>query len=74
MGILPAYLQLNSCLKCPQALGVVVAESEAAAREGAAAVVVAYADLPAVMSIEDAIAAGSLYEVWVRNQYGVLQC
>ena len=50
-----------------------VAESEAAAREGAAAVVVAYADLPAVMSIEDAIAAGSLYEVWVRGQSGVMK-
>ena len=50
-----------------------MAESEAAAREGAAAVVVAYADLPAVMSLEDAIAAGSLYEVWVGDHYGVLQ-
>ena len=47
-------------------LGVVVAGTEAAAREGAAAVAVQYADLPAVMSIDDAVAAGSMYEARAR--------
>ena len=42
---------------------MVVAESEAAARDGAALMAVTYAELPAVMSIDDAIAAGSFYEV-----------
>lgn len=42
---------------------MVVAETEAAARDGAALVAVTYADLPAVMSIDDAIDAGSFYEV-----------
>ena len=48
---------------CAQALGVVVAETEAAAREGAALVAVTYADLPAIMSIDDAVDAGSFFEV-----------
>jgi xanthine dehydrogenase/oxidase len=48
-----------------QVIGVVVAESEPAARRGAKAVKVDYEDLPAVISIDDAIAAGSFYE-----QYG----
>lgn len=46
-----------------QALGVVVAETEAAARDGAALVAVTYADLPALMSIDDAVDAGSFFEV-----------
>ncbi|KAF8057662.1 XDH1 [Scenedesmus sp. PABB004] len=47
-----------------QVIGVVVAESEPAARRGAKAVAVEYEDLPAVISIEDAIAAGSFYEAY----------
>jgi xanthine dehydrogenase/oxidase len=46
-------------------IGVVVADSEPAARRGAKAVKVEYEDLPAVISIDDAIEAGSYYE-----QYG----
>lgn len=45
-----------------QVIGVVVATSEAAARAGARAVEVGYEDLPAVMSIEEAIEAGAFYE------------
>uniref|UniRef100_A0A383W3H7 xanthine dehydrogenase n=1 Tax=Tetradesmus obliquus TaxID=3088 RepID=A0A383W3H7_TETOB len=48
-----------------QVIGVVVAETEPAARRGAKAVKVDYEDLPALISIDDAIAAGSFYE-----QYG----
>jgi xanthine dehydrogenase/oxidase len=46
-------------------IGVIVADSEPAARRGAKAVKVDYEDLPAVISIDDAIAAESYYE-----QYG----
>lgn len=42
-----------------------VADTEPAARRGAKAVKVDYEDLPALISIDDAIAAGSFYE-----QYG----
>ncbi|WIA42814.1 hypothetical protein OEZ86_008746 [Tetradesmus obliquus] len=48
-----------------QVICVVVAETEPAARRGAKAVKVDYEDLPALISIEDAIAASSFYE-----QYG----
>ena len=47
-----------------QIIGVVVAESEAAARGAAKQVRVQYEDLPAVLTIEDAIAADSEYEGW----------
>ena len=45
-----------------QVIGVVVAETEPLARLAAKAVMVTYEDLPAVISIEDAIAADSYYE------------
>ncbi|KXZ53315.1 hypothetical protein GPECTOR_7g1209 [Gonium pectorale] len=45
-----------------QVIGVVVATSEAAARAGARAVAVGYEELPAIMSIEEAIEAGSFYD------------
>lgn len=45
-----------------QVIGIVVATSESAARAGARAVEVGYEDLPAVMSIEEAIEAGAFYE------------
>jgi hypothetical protein len=41
---------------------VVVAETEPLARRAAKAVSVQYEDLPAIISIEDAIEAGSYYE------------
>ena len=47
-----------------QIIGVVVAETEALARAAARAVKVEYEPLPAVLSIEDAIAAGSEIEGW----------
>ena len=46
-----------------QPIGIVVADTEAAARAGARAVAVKYQDIPAVLSIEEAIAANSYYEV-----------
>lgn len=46
-----------------QALGVVVGETEAAARAGAKLVKCTYEDLPAILSIEDAIAAKSFFDV-----------
>ncbi|GLC34818.1 hypothetical protein PLESTB_001167600 [Pleodorina starrii] len=45
-----------------QVIGIVVGTSEAAARAGARAVDVGYEELPAVMSIEEAIEAGSYFE------------
>eukprot|EP00878_Enallax_costatus_P021296 GHUV01022542.1.p1 GENE.GHUV01022542.1~~GHUV01022542.1.p1 ORF type:complete len:619 (+),score=146.78 GHUV01022542.1:134-1858(+) len=48
-----------------QVIGVIVAETEPQARRAAKAVKVEYEDLPAVISIEDAIQANSFYE-----QYG----
>ncbi|GFR49634.1 hypothetical protein Agub_g11707 [Astrephomene gubernaculifera] len=53
-----------------QVIGIVVASSEAAARAGARAVVVGYEELPAVMSIEEAIEAGSFYQDYT----GKLEC
>lgn len=46
-----------------QIIGVVVADTEAHARAAAKAVRIEYEDLPAIISIEDAIEAGSYYEV-----------
>ena len=46
-----------------QIIGVVVADTEAHARAAAKAVAVQYEELPALISIEDAIEAGSFYEV-----------
>ena len=46
-------------------ISCVVARTEAAAREGARAVRVEYEELPALVSIEDAIAHGSFFEVKV---------
>lgn len=45
-----------------QPIGIVVADTEAAAQRAARAVKVAYQDLPAVLSIDEAIAAGSYFE------------
>ena len=45
-----------------QPIGVVGADSEPAARAAARAVRVQYQDLPAVLSIDEAVAAGSFYE------------
>jgi hypothetical protein len=45
-----------------QVIGVVVAETEPLARRAAKAVKVTYEDLPAIISIEDAIGANSYYE------------
>jgi xanthine dehydrogenase/oxidase len=50
------------CSVRPKVVAVVVGETEAAARAGARAVVVTYEDLRAVMSIEEAIEAGSFYD------------
>jgi xanthine dehydrogenase molybdopterin-binding subunit B len=47
-----------------QAIGIVVGETEAAARNGVRAVQVTYEDLPAVLDIDDAIEAASYYEGW----------
>lgn len=47
---------------CTQVIGVVVAETEPLARRAAKAVSVEYEDLPAIISIEDAIEVGSYYE------------
>lgn len=53
-----------------QQIGIVVAETEAAARDGAKAVRIEYEDLPgAVFSCEEAIAAGSYIEVSLNPQY-----
>lgn len=47
-----------------QPIGVVVADTEQHARMAARLVKVEYEDLPALISIEDAIEAESFYEVW----------
>lgn len=46
-----------------QVIGVVVGATEEQARAGAKAVLVEYRDLPAVLDIDDAIAAGSYFQV-----------
>lgn len=46
-----------------QPIGVIVADTEQHARMAARLVQVEYEDLPALISIEDAIEAGSYYEV-----------
>jgi xanthine dehydrogenase/oxidase len=50
-----------------QPIGVVAADSEAAAREAARAVVVEYEELPAIISIDDAIKAESFMPDWKSN-------
>lgn len=50
-----------TCIGHP--IGVIVADTEAHARAAARAVTVSYEDIPAVLSIEQAIAAGSFYDV-----------
>ena len=47
-----------------QPIGVVVGETEAAARAAARAVVVTYEDLPALLDIDDAVKVKSFYEGW----------
>lgn len=46
-----------------QIIGIVVADTEAHARAAAKAVAIEYEELPAIISIDDAIEAGSYYEV-----------
>ncbi len=53
-----------------QPIGIVVADTEPHARAAARAVKVAYQDLPAVLSIDEAIAAGSYFEA--RRHYARL--
>lgn len=48
-------------------VGVVVADTEAQARAAAKAVKVEYEELPALISIEDAMEASSFYEVLYRH-------
>lgn len=55
-----------------QPIGVVVADTEAAARAAARAVRVQYQDLPAVLSIDEAIAAGSYYEARLHPHSSLL--
>ena len=50
-----------------QIIGVIVADTEAHARAAAKAVAIEYEELPALISIEDAIEAGSYYEVCVLH-------
>ena len=58
------------CSLCRQALFAVVAESESAARAAASLAVVEYKDLPALLSIEDAIAAQSFIEPPMKMSRG----
>lgn len=57
--------KIVTCIGMP--IGIVVADTEAAARAGARAVVVKYQDIPAVLSIEEAVAANSYFEVRGRR-------
>ena len=52
-----------------QPIGVIVADTEQHARMAARLVQVEYEDLPALISIEDAIEAGSYYEVKLLLMY-----
>lgn len=55
----PTHPALQDTVTCVgQPLGIVAADSEDAARAAAAAVVVEYEDLPAILDIEEAIAGG----------------
>ena len=54
--------EVAPCVGFP--IGVAVAETEAAARAAARAVAIAYEPLPAVLDIDDAIAAGAFIEGW----------
>ena len=49
--------------RCLQVIGIITAETERQARAGAQAVQVEYEDLPSIVSIQDAMAAGSFFEV-----------
>ena len=57
-----------------QPLGIVVAATEVAARRGAAAVKVVYEDLPVIVSIDEAIAAGSFFEVRAATTMLICSC
>lgn len=52
-----------------QPIGVIVADTEQHARMAARLVKVEYEDLPALISIEDAIEADSYYEVRPSHNY-----
>jgi hypothetical protein len=61
--MLDQHFMCSALVVCDlQVIGVVVAETEPLARRAAKAVKVTYEDLPAIISIEDAIAAGSYYD------------
>lgn len=51
-----------------QVIGLVVAESETMAKEAAKAVVVTYEELPAVITIEDAIREGSFLKNFTEHR------
>ncbi len=55
-------------------IGVVVGETEAAARRGAAAVVIEYEELPAIISIEQAIAAGGWLVCLAADCFAAMLC
>ncbi len=46
-----------------QVIGIVTAETERQARAAAKAVEIKYEDLPSIVSIQEALAAGSFFEV-----------
>ena len=59
----PLFVPIGGEVTCTgQCLGVVVADSEPAARAAAKAVKATYEDLPAILSIDAAIAAGAFHE------------
>ena len=59
----PLFVPVGGEVTCTgQCLGVVVADTEAAARAAAKAVKATYEDLPAILSIEAAIAAGAFHD------------
>ena len=57
-----------------QIIGIIVADTEAHAREAARAVAIDYQELPALVSIDDAIEAGSYYEVRPCTSAGKPSC
>ena len=68
-AVTPLLSTLPPLLRRWQIIGVVVAATEDEARRAAKAVVVEYEDLPAIMSCEEAIAAGSF-----RPYHGASVC
>ena len=52
-----------------QVIGMITAETERQARAAAKAVLVKYEDLPSIVSIQEAMAAGSFFEVRVCRDF-----